>query len=1210
MEMNHQHEGNSWMPCSILVQIAALILLIWASAAHAQNSRGTILGHIQDSSGAAIPGVTVTLKNVNTNVSAEFITTGSGDYTFVDLVPGTYALTLSKTGFKSAGSSRLILQVDQTLRQDFTLTVGEVTESVEVSATATMVQTDNTSLGNVISDTLIQNLPVNGRDFNALLGLDAGATYVGGGSQLYWNLHGLGGGEFREVSLDGARPDSVSYLIDGVTNNGNFFSVAANIPSMSSIQEFKVQDGLYSAEYGTGSGQVNVAIKSGTNQLHGSAYDYIQNDMFQPSSPIQAYENIVNGTNIPLKSPFKQNDFGGTLGGPLVVPKLYNGRDRTFWFFSYEGGRRHTVSGTSGAAIMVPTQQEKQGDFSDWPVPIYDPSTTGSQPATAADPTGRTPFPGNKIPSSDFNAIAQKILAYYPKPNISCTMPCNNYAIPVRNSITTDTETMRVDENVSSRDSVYFTGNIRNDDEPNPSELPATGQISFSRSRLFGLVWQHSFGSTTINEARFGYNRLFFHEGVQTAFGPDLATQLGLKNSPDIPALFDLPVIDFTNDNYAGIGSANNGYTQRENDYQVVDNLKLIRGKHTLTFGTDIRRVQMVDEDGFTSMGELYFSGDYTAAAPNSSPMAQPAIIPSGNPFADLLLGDPRSIAAPPPLGSDLMNLRGTVWNFFAQDDFHITPRITLNVGLRYELPLAYYSANNSGFAFDPANGGSMIWANQSFVTATKQAVLAAGGTPNPNWLGCCAANTLVAQDKHDFAPRIGIAWRPFATDRMVVRAGYGIFYDVYERFYDATQFDDDGLWTLATNPNYPATTGYEPLSPLALNTLWLPPVTSASLFSTATPPYNFGVQVNMPNNHQPYTQQWTLDTQYALTPTMLLEIGYIGSHAIHEPTQLLYGMGYLPAVAGDPCNYLIDASQATGSNAYCATDPNFSPVDTRTPFKNFGPGTYYNANILWSHYNALQTRLKQRFSNGLQYNLSYTYSHALDETSAINNIIGTNDFIMDPHHPGLDYGNASFDQTHRFVATGSYDVPVGRGLRYSLGPANWVFGNWVVSGIYTLSSGIPYSVYAFPYFTATDQEGSPFGGRVRANVVNNPFSGFSQTDTEWFNANAFAAPEPGTYGDEAKGLLRGPHFADLDMSFAKNFLITERHRIDVRLDIFDVGSNWHDQLLTPSSTIGNNNFGSLVPFQSSQYTISPAEWARLNLWTPRTIQLSAQYSF
>jgi hypothetical protein len=1187
----------------------SLIFFLLASCTwlHAQNSRGTILGHVEDPSGASVPGAKVTVTNTNTGVTNEFTTGSSGGFTFVNLIPGTYSLTVEKEGFNTARTSGLLLEVDQTLRQDFTLEVGHVTEQVTVSATTQMVQTDNTTVGVVMSNELTESLPVNGRDFTALLSLDAGATIIGGGNQLYWNLHGLGGGTFTEVSMNGARPDSVSYLVDGVTNNGNFFSVAANIPSMSAIEEFKVQDGLYSAEYGQGSGQVNVAIKSGTNQLHGTAYDYIQNDLFQPKSPLQEALNVANKTNLPLKTPFKQNQFGGTLGAPIVIPKIYNGRDKTFWFFGYEGGRRSTSSG-SQAPVMVPTDLERTGDFSDWPVPIYDPSTTGSVPATASNPTGRRVFTGNKIPGTEISSMALNLLNYYPHANINCIMPCANYVIPIRNTIRTDTETMRVDENLRQQDRIYFTGNIRNDDEPNPSMLPATGSISFSRSRLFGLAWQHFFGTNTINEARFGYNRLFFHTGVATAFGPDLATELGFKNSPDIPAFFDIPVVS-PNDRYVGIGSSNNGYTQRENDFQYIDNLKLVRGRHSLTLGADIRRIQLLGQDGFYNMGNLSFTGAYTSANPLASTLPPPLnILPSGNPFADFLLGFPQGVSAPAPLGSDLMNLRGINWNFFFQDDFHVTPHLTLNLGLRYEIPTNYHSVNDSGFAFDTANGGSLIWANSSFVDATKQAVVSSGGTVNTNWLGCCAQSTLVPIDKHDFAPRIGIAWRPLSTDRFVVRAGYGIFYDLYERFFDATQYDDDGLWTLAANPIYATSgSGFTKASPFPLNTLWAAPVTSASLFSTATAPYNFGPQANMPTNHNPYIQQWTLDTQYSLTPTMLLDVGYVGSHAIHEPTQNLYNTAYLPPVAGDPCNSYIDASVAP---AACLSDPNFVPIDKRTPFSNFGPSMYYNANVLTSHYHALQVRLRQRFSNGLQYNLNYTFSKALDETSAINNILGTNDFIMDPHNPARDYGPASYDQTHRLVALGSYDVPVGKGKRYSFGYANWLLGNWSISGIYTLASGVPFSVYAFPYanWGAQDQEGSYFWGRVRANVVSNPTSGFTQSISEWYNTSAFAAPLPGAYGDEGKGLLRGPHFSGLDMSFAKNFLVTERHRLQYRLDIFNVGSNWHSTInnLVPDNRLTDCNYGSLTPCNA--LTGTPEN--PLNLWTPRVIQMSLSYSF
>jgi len=1180
------------------------VVLSCCTGLQAQNSRGTILGHVEDPSGAAVPDAKVTVRNNNTGVANEFTTGPAGDFTFVNLNPGTYSLAVEKAGFRATGSSGLILEVDQTLRQDFRLEVGQVTQEVTVSATTQMVSTDSTTVGNVMSHELLETLPVNGRDFTELLSLDAGATIVSGGNQLYWNLHGLGGEEFHEVSLDGARPDSVSYLVDGVTNNGNFFSVASNIPNLSAIQEFKLQDGLYSAEYGQGSGQVNIAIRSGTNSLHGSAYDYLQNAALQPRNPAQAEINALTGSTTPTRSPFVQNQFGGMLGGPLLIPKLYNGRDKTFWFFSYEGGRRSTVSGTT-SPVMVPTDQERQGNFSDWPVPIYDPSTTNLANATTADPTGRTPFSNNAISSSEFDSVALKLLSYYPHANIQCTMPCQNYVLPVQNTITTNTETMRADENFSSRDRIFFTGNVRNDDEPNPSMLPATGSINFSRSRLFGLSWQHSFGPATINEARLGYNRLFFHTGVDTAFGPDLATQLGIKNSPKIPAFYDIPVVS-PNDLYTGIGNSNNGYTQRENDFQYVDNLKLVRGRHSLTLGADVRRIQMLDQDGFYNMGNLSFTGAYTSANPDATVMTSPNILPSGNPFADFLLGFPQGVTAPAPLGSDLMNLRGTNWNFFAQDDFHVTPHLTLNLGLRYEIPTNYHSANDSGFGFNTANGGIMLWASRSFVQATTQAVTAAGGQVNPNWMQCCAPSTLVPIDKHDFAPRIGIAWRPFSTDRFVVRAGYGIFYDLYERFFDASQFDDNQLWTLAANPMYAtAGTGFESASLFPLNTLWAQPVTSAGLFSTATAPYNFGVQVNNPANHNPYTQQWALDTQYSLTRTLLLDVGYVGSHAIHEPTQNLFNTAYLPPVGGDPCNSYIDASVAPAS---CLSDPNFVPIDKRTPFSNLGPSTYYNDNRLNSTYNALQVRLRQRFSRGLQYTLNYTYSRALDETSAINNISGTNDFIMDPHNPQRDYGPASTDQTHRFVATGSYDVPVGKGKRLDLRGGNWALGNWTFSGIYSLSSGFPFNVYAFPYanWGAQDQEGSYFWGRTRANLVGSPTSGFTQTTADWFNASAFASPPLGTYGNEGKGILRGPHIANLDMTFAKNFLVTERHRLQYRLDIFNVGSNWHSVMQSPGNHFTDCNYDSLQGCNA----LSGTPYGSLNLWTPRILQMSLTYSF
>ncbi|MGA7926026.1 MAG: carboxypeptidase regulatory-like domain-containing protein [Candidatus Sulfotelmatobacter sp.] len=1190
-----------------------LLLLSFALPSLGQNSRGTILGHVKDPSAAAVQGAKVTAKNVNTGVTNEFTTSAVGDYVFVDLIPGTYTVTVESQGFKTERSTGLILEVDQTLRQDFTLAVGSFHEEVRVTADTQMVQTDNTTLGNVLDQKMLEDLPLNGRDFTNLLNLTAGATNLSGGTQATgYVLHGLS--NFTEISLNGARPDSISYMVDGVSDNDAFFSGSSSVPSEFALQEVKIQTGLYSAEYGQGSGQVNVAIKSGTNQWHGQAYDYIQNDMFNPESPLIKAFNAFNNTNNPLKTPFKQNQFGGTLGGPVRIPWLYNGVNKSFWFFAYDGGRRSFFSGVQ-TAIQVPTSQERNGNFSDWPYPIYDPSTTGSVAPTPTNPSGRTAFPNNQI--TNINTIGQKLANLYPAPNINCTFPCNNYVQQIHNSIDTDNITMRVDQNFHEKDRIFFTGHIRQDDEPNPSQLPYTGSTAFTHSRLFGLSWQHSLSARTINEVRIGYNHQWFHSGDDTAFGPNLSAQLGFSNAAENPALYGIPLIN-QDYSYSSIGNNNPGTSTKHTSWQFVDNLKLISGKHTLTVGADIRRLREFESDTYQGIGTLNFDGKYTASDPtNAGSTPGPDF---GNPTADMLLGDPVSVTPPYPFGVDLLDVRGTNWNFFFQDDFRVTPRVTVNLGLRYELPPNFHSVDNSGWSLDPANGGSLSWVSRSFVQGVEQTASAQAITVNPNFLNCCLPNTLVPIDKKDFAPRIGVSWRPFATDRFVVRAGYGIFYDTYMRYYDLVQnFDSNTLQTQFPN-SYPSGTGQETASPVQLNTLWLPTVSSSQFFSLPgwdSPGFSSPIlnQVEWPYNHNPYIQQWTLDTQYALRQNLLLDIGYVGSHDTHLPTQNLYNAAYQPtaAAAVDPCNYststgvIFDASQLPAGSP-CLTDPNFSPVDTRVPYPNLPSIVYANANVLSANYNALQVQLRQRFWRGLTYQISYAWSRAFDEASGIVNVGGISEFIQDPHNIKGDYGPASFDQPQRLTASASWSLPVGRGQHWSLGWADWVVGGWKLSGINSLSSGRTFSVYPFGFFDNVDLTGSNFGGRYRANEISNPERGFSRNPSEWINTSAFAAPAVGTYGNEVKGSLRGPYFEDLDLSFGKEFPITERQRLQYRLELFNTGSNWHSMARIPDGGMGDNNFGSIVPFNSPG--LSTNVWNNLNLWTPHTIQMSLVYSF
>lgn len=1198
-----------------VVVCAILFVISLASVpTRAQNSQGTILGHVQDATGGALPGVKVTATNVGTNVASRFTTNSTGDYVLVDLIPGTYQVKVEADGFKTSVSGNLILEVDQTLRQNFTLEVGRISETMTVTADAQMVQTDNTTTGNVLDQRTIEELPSSGRDFNNLLGLGAGAGNVSGGSQLYWANHGLNS-TFTEVSLNGSRPESVSFMVDGVTDTDNFFTTASGLPSESSIQEVKVQTGLYSAEYGQGSGQINVAIKSGTNQWHGQAYDYLQNDMFNPRSPLAEEQYLFEGGAVPKVTPWKQNQFGGTLGGPVRIPWLYNGENKTFWFFAYDGGRRHWVPGNL-TAIQVPTVKERSGDFSDWPYPLYDPSTTVCT-SSGCDATTRTAFTNNQI--TNINAMGQRLANLYPLPNINCTMPCNNYLVPVNNSITTNNETFRIDQNFRDKDRFYFTGNVRTDDEPHPSMLPYTGSVNFTKAQLFAFNWERTINGNTINTVRVGYNHLFFATNSVTAFGPNLQANLGFANAPETPALYGIPNINF-GQSYQNIGNGNNGTNTKSATYQVVDNLKMIRGRHAITVGVDVRRLREFEEDNYLGTGNISFNGQYTANCNRGVNGCSLGSIGSGfgNSVADLLLSDPSGLSGPFPLGVDYLHTVGTNLNLFVQDDFRVTPRLTLNLGLRYELPPAFHSIDNSGWGFDPANGGSIDWVSRSFVQNIEQLAASQGATVNPAFLNCCIQNSLVPQDKKDFAPRIGLSWRPFETDRFVVRAGYGIFYDTYMRYYDQVQNYDSNSLQYTLPASYPTGTEVgneqQSLGP-RLNQLWYGPIQGLGVFTLPSWDSNDFIntnyilnQINWPWNHNPYNQQWTLDTQYALTPTLLLDVGYVGSHGLRMSTYLPFNAAIPAKVPSDACNYLFDASQATGSNATCAKDPNFQPIDTRVPYPNLPSMMYANANVLGSNYNSLQVQLRQRFSHGLTYNVAYTWSKSLDNLSGLN-ISGTSAFVQDPHNPAADYGPSSFDQPHRLTASGTWELPVGRGKRWSLGPANWILGGWKASGIYSLTSGRSFTAYGCSV-CGFDEMGLVFGSRYRPNQTGDANSGFTRSDTQWFNTSVFSLAPQGTYGNESKGELRGPFYEDLDLSFAKVFSVTERQNFEFKFEMFNAGSTWHHGAWFPDSTVTDPTFGSLVPRQSSADAVSPSTWARDNLWQGHTIQLSAKYSF
>jgi hypothetical protein len=1202
-----------------LVCVSLLLVAIPGKSQSQYNATGTVLGHVQDPSHAAVPGAKVTLHNEQTGINQVYTTGSTGDYIFINQIPDTYDVTVEKSGFHTETTPGLILQVEQTLRQDFTLQVGEVKQEITVQAVAAMLQTDNATIGEVVDSKTMQNLPLNGRDYTTLIYMNAGVIEPNGAIQTStsFDLHGLNSG-WQAAGINGERPGSVSYLIDGLSNTDMFFNKSISLISADAIDEFKLQNGLYSAAYGMGSGQVNVAIKSGSNSLHGTAYDYFQNAALQPASLTTNTLNAINHTHNPVETPFNQNQFGFTLGGPMVFPKLYNGRNKTFWFFAYEGGREFS-GGASVSSATVPTAAERQGNFQDWgtlsggvvtPYVLYDPLTSTGSGATFT----RSPFPTTNVLTSDPNVkispIAQAWLNYFPAPQGTCTVEpsCPNLFGILKSRIGTDTYNGRIDHSLTSRDRLTGTVIVSRDLNYTPSLFPDTSTETTQPSRMVGVDWVRNNSSNTVNDLRVGYDYGFLHNGSTAAFGPNLASGLGFANSPTFPQFFGLPILSFSSDGYNAPGNAND-YTQTDNIFEYADNFTWIHGKHTLTFGTDERRYRLTDFDGFTAMGSLTFNGAYTALTPSSA--GSPGV-GKGNGFADFLMGNADHLTAPVPYASDDFHVRATYWSFFAQDDFRVTPRLTLNLGLAYEIPKPLHSLTNDGSTINLATpGGGEIWASNSI---TK---LVASSSFAPTYYQCCISNELYPSPTKDFAPRVGFAWRPLANnDKLVLRGGYGIYYDTFERFYDGENYDSN-LLSLLLAPTYPGVTGQETVSPIAVSTLWEAPI--AVTPTTGPVRYTNGIETEWPNNATPYNQQWSLDTQYAVNNNLMLDIGYVGSRGLKLPIQWYFNEAYPPKVFGDVCNSIQDVSLATAANG-CAADANWQPIDTRTPFANFSSGSYANSTNEWSNYNALQVRVDKRYSQGLQFTVNYTYSRTLDIFSAIasSESEGPN-LVQNGNNLRGDYGPAGTDEPQKLVATALYQVPIGKNQKYNFGKLNWLLGGWNASGIYNVGSGLPYSVLAG---SNAVQEGS---SKLRANVLG-PVT-YPKSPLEWFNTADFQSPviQLGSFGNSGKGIIRGPHMEQLDLSFMKNFPFTERLTLQARADIFNAFSYSYSFRAphVPSQTItssplnasdevsctpgpggpsgGNCAFGSLVSLNGLG-----AE----NLWNPRTLQLSLRLIF
>jgi hypothetical protein len=1124
--------------------LLALALLVSTGALYGQGGFGTILGTVTDTSGGAVAKAKVAVTNTTTNVRQVIESSEDGNYEVPYLRPATYRVTVEAPGFQTAVVDNITLEVDQKVRVDATMKAGAQTETVTVNAAAVALDTDNAAISHTISNTQVENLPLEGRNFTQFLLLGAGAVTVGG------EQGSMRQGKGDAISINGARPTSNNYTLDGLVNTDTALNTPAVILSVDAMQEFREQTATYSAEYGFSANQVNIVSKSGGNDLHGSVFWFGRNDALDARTPFA-------GPNPKLR----QNQFGFVASGPVYLPKIYNGRNKTFWLVNYEGWRIKTGATVQG---FVPDLAQVGGDFSASSLPVF-----GSAACTAAlavdrpcmpiDPTTGAPFPGNKIPTSSFSRLATAALGLniFPAANCNCEKGVNfrqSVGVPTRQN----QQTYKVDQDLGRLGKVFgraTLANYTNGTAGGTVSIPF-GNSSFIEEETSWTVGHTiNIGSHLVNQARYGQLEATANY-CSTAVSQSVVDALGLtgvfSNLPDCARSF--PGIGLSQ--FSGVGGpVNDTSTSNIPTRELSDSLTLIHGRHTLTMGGDYRHWIQKRNLAADLLGQFAFRNDMVLQNGSSN-----GFIPgpqngcptpacgTGNAIADFLLGyyhDAQTFLpgpfSKPGQPGNLNQYHFTYFAPFVQDDWKVSNRLTLNLGLRWDFRTVPFEQDNKmGWLDLTSPDGGLCIADPGLLTK--------GIAPAGSMYRYCGRRNPADGSKRPFAPRFGFAYRPFGGDKTVIRGGYGIFFDSAE----GREIDDSGdIYPYEVRSNVTPATQPVATAPKLTNQMFI----ANNTISPIDPSKSTFIAViisETPKN--PYVQQWSLSVEREIFKNTTIELNYLGNKGEH----LLTRNNIAQAFAPDPNN--------------------LTPVTSRKPYKNF-QGVYIDSE--WrgrSNYHAGTVKLEHR-ATSLTFQAAYTWSKSLDDKSAaagIGNSGGGFQGFADNHRPQLDYGLSDFDVKSRFVSNFVYQLPVGRGRRY-LSSTNRVvdaaIGGWQLGGIVTIQKGFPFSIGAQDKGCFLDM---PFCvGLNRGNLVSGQDPNGPRTSAQWFNTSAFIQPGPGIYGTTSRNFLRGPGFNNWDLSLAKSFAFTERMRFQIRLDAFNAFN--HPHFSTPNSFIGSNGYGTIT---------------------------------
>jgi hypothetical protein len=1028
-----------------------MILLIALTAAlFAQVNTATISGTVMDQTGAAIPGASVSATHAGTNIETRAVTGAEGIYVLPNLAVGPYTLKVEKTGFKAASQSGVNLAVDQRLRVDFQLRIGSVRESIEVQGDVKQVDTESSTVGQVIGNKRVLELPLNGRNFVQLAALSPG-TLVQGNNQFT--------GE-PNVLVNGNRAGATGFLFDGADNFEQNAQTVQISPSIETIQEFKVQTSNFGADSGRQAAVVSVISKSGTNEFHGNVFEFLRNRAFDARNFFSASSRSEDR---------KRNQFGGTLGGPIV-------KNRLFFFGGYEGNRQRLAS---VANVLVPTAAQRAGDYTGLPS-IFDPATTNRAANT------RAPFPNNRIPTSRLSTQAMGILEYIPTPN----SPGDRYNTSRIGKLSNNQVNAKMDHRLTDKDSYFlrFTRDQRDETIPGPFPIPGGDLQKVLNYNAIGS-YTRVFSPATLNEFRFAYSR--FDLDFDTASkGLDVIDKLGIKGlegrkKDNIEGFPILNVTGYGNFGDIGIRPLQQFFTTKT----IADTATLIRGAHTLKIGVDARLYRRAAFNGINARGTYSFTGVLTQnpARPGGT----------GYGLADFALGLPASAGRNFPRLRQVVNWQNI--STFIQDDWKTTRRLTLNIGLRYELNPQPTEIRNRISSFDFVSGRPLAASNNddridkdAFIFFS-QADLDYMGVTTGHALGF-PARSLRNTQYRNFAPRFGFSYDMFGNGRTVIRGGYGIFYTLIGGNLSTQSIGSVPFFRGETYAGDPL----------------VPTLTFANAFpGSSAPPLSeiFAFQTNLRDS---YIQEWSLNIQWQALGDTVFEIGYVANKGTRLDISMQANQPRAPGPGG---------------------------IQARRPYPKFSTIQYNTADGA-SSYHSLQAKAERKLRNGFTYLASYTFSKTLSMTSTDQN----------PNSVREAKALAGFDIPHRFVLSTVYELPYGKGRQWMSrsGVVNAVLGGWSLGGILQAQAGSPFT-------PTTGRDIANIGATTRPNrlgrgKVANP--GILQ----WFDAAAFANPANFTFGDSGVNILRGPGSWNVDSVLSKNFALGADARVlQFRFEAFNL---------------------------------------------------------